>query len=137
MTITSVQPTYSTTSSSDTITITGVDSSTLGNYNITSGNVTISSSGSGYAYTPTVVTSAGIASNTIAINSGAVSGGIAIGGAGGYTWSIPEEWDGCFPDWKKVQDMCEQYPALKIALEKFKTTYKLVRDEYDSNNKDS
>lgn len=131
MKITSAQPTYSTTSSNDTITITGFDSSALGYYNTTTGNVTISSTGSGY--TPTIVTGAGISPSTITINTGAVSGGITSG----YSWAYPEEWDGCFPDWKRVQDMCKQYPALNISFEKFKTTYKLVRDEYDSNNKDS
>jgi hypothetical protein len=28
--------------------------------------------------------------------------------------------------------MCEQYPGLKIAFEKFKTTYYLVKDDYDT-----
>lgn len=43
-----------------------------------------------------------------------------------------EEWVNSFPDWDKVQDMCKHYPGLKIILEKFKTTYKLVKDEYDA-----
>jgi len=28
--------------------------------------------------------------------------------------------------------MCDEYPGLKIAFEKFKTTYKLVKDDYDT-----
>lgn len=43
-----------------------------------------------------------------------------------------EEWRDCFPGWTRIQDMCEQYPGLKIAFEKFKTTYYLVKDDYDT-----
>jgi hypothetical protein len=28
--------------------------------------------------------------------------------------------------------MCDEYPGLKIAYEKFVTTYKLVKDHYDT-----
>ena len=43
-----------------------------------------------------------------------------------------EDWVDKFPDFDKIQKMCEEYPGLKIAFEKFKTTYKLVRDHYDT-----
>jgi hypothetical protein len=43
-----------------------------------------------------------------------------------------EDWVNKFPDFDKIQKMCEEYPGLKIAFEKFKTTYKLVRDHYDT-----
>ena len=46
--------------------------------------------------------------------------------------NIPEEWINQFPDFDRVQKMCEEYPGLKIALEKFKTVYKLVKDHYDT-----
>jgi hypothetical protein len=45
---------------------------------------------------------------------------------------MPVEWKDKFPDWDKVQKMCEEYPGLKIAFEKFQTTYKLVVDHYDT-----
>ena len=45
--------------------------------------------------------------------------------------NLPIEWVTCFPDWARIEKMCEEYPALKIAFEKFKTTYKLVQDDYD------
>lgn len=45
--------------------------------------------------------------------------------------NLPVEWVTCFPDWARIEKMCEEYPALKIAFEKFKTTYKLVQDDYD------
>jgi hypothetical protein len=43
-----------------------------------------------------------------------------------------EEWIDGFPGWERIQDMCDTYPGLKIAFEKFKTTYKLVKDDYDT-----
>jgi hypothetical protein len=49
-----------------------------------------------------------------------------------FTISFPEEWINCFPDFKRVEKMCEEYPGLKIAYEKFVTTYKLVTDHYDT-----
>jgi len=46
--------------------------------------------------------------------------------------NIPEEWVDCFPDFSRIEKMCKEYPGLKIAYEKFKTTYKLVKDHYDT-----
>jgi hypothetical protein len=121
MTTSSVPPVYSTILN-DTITISGSGSS-----------------GSSYYYT----TGAGVAGGTgnISIsNGGAVSGTIStgtftIGGAGsGYEWNykFPEEFNDTFPDFDRIKRMCEQYPGLKIAFEKFKTTYYLVKDDYDT-----
>ena len=45
---------------------------------------------------------------------------------------MPQEFIDCFPEWSRVEKMCEEYPGLKIAFEKFKTTYKLVRDDFDT-----
>jgi hypothetical protein len=42
------------------------------------------------------------------------------------------EWVDGFPEWERIQGMCNEYPGLKIAFEKFKTTYKLVKDDYDT-----
>jgi hypothetical protein len=49
-----------------------------------------------------------------------------------FTITFPEEWVHSFPDIKRVEKMCEEYPGLKIAYEKFKTVYKLVADHYDT-----
>jgi len=46
--------------------------------------------------------------------------------------NIPEEWVNCLPEFNRIEKMCEEYPGLKIAYEKFKTTYKLVADHYDT-----
>jgi hypothetical protein len=71
-------------------------------------------------------------SGGIGIGSGAT---VTLNGAGtGYDWSqsFPVDFVNAFPDWDKVEKMCEEYPGLKIAFEKFKTTYKLVVDHYDT-----
>ena len=98
------------------------------------GNVTISNAtGSNYYYT-----GAGIGSgSTFTITTaGAVSGSIGIGGAGSsagpFTWKQPEEFVDTMPNLDRIQKMCEEYPGLKIAYEKFVTTYKLVKDHYDT-----
>jgi len=46
--------------------------------------------------------------------------------------TLPEEWVNCFPDFDKIENMCKEYPGLKIAYEQFKTVYALVRDDYDT-----
>jgi len=61
---------------------------------------------------------------------------ITIGGIGidtsSFAINLPQEWVDCFPDFKRIEKMCEEYPGLKIAYEKFVTTYKLVTDHYDT-----
>jgi hypothetical protein len=99
-------------------------------------NVTISNgTGSSYYYTGAGIGAA--STSTITISSGGTSSsssGFTIGGAGTSTfnWKTPEEFVDAFPDYSRIQDMCNEYPALKIAFEKFKTTYKLVKDHYDT-----
>jgi hypothetical protein len=114
MTTTLVPPTSSITSSS-TIYYTGAG---LGGYS-PSDTITISGGGSGLT-----IGSGLTSSGTISIST--------VGAGSGFNWSMPEEWDGCFPDWNRIQKMCKEYPALAIAFEKFKTTYKLVKDHYDT-----
>jgi len=105
---------------SDTITL---DTSTWTNMSSASGglgNITISS---------------GVSSFSIG-GAGATVGGITsignINSYGNYTISLPEEWVDCFPDFDRIEKMCKEYPGLAIAFDKFKTTYKLVRDDYDT-----
>ena len=101
---------------------------------IASDTITLSNTGSNYFYN----TGAGMGG---AGNTGSFT--ITNGGASasGYIGSVTldntqfnwrdEEWVNSFPQWARIQEMCEQYPGLKIAFEKFKTTYKLVKDDYD------
>ena len=94
---------------------------------MSTGNITIPSGGYSSGSSDTITLT-----NINSVSTGYTLG-TGISGAGtGYEWSFPEEWEGCFPDWTRVQYMCEQYPALQIAFERFKTTYKLVKDHYDT-----
>lgn len=124
MNISSAQLDYSITSSNsiDTITISNTASSsyyTGAGGGGGAGNITISGAGgSGTSYT----------------FSGAGSGGFAGITAQDITfnWNLNEEFVNCLPDIERVKKMCEEYPGLKIAYEKFVTTYKLVKDDYDT-----
>ena len=87
--------------------------------------ITITGGGSGYTI------GSGI-SATGTINIGSITSG--AGGDSDWSYSITE-FVNSFPDFNRVQKMCETYPGLKIAYEKFVTTYKLVKDDYDNPNK--
>jgi hypothetical protein len=69
-------------------------------------------------------------------------GSISIGNletinTGSFTgnWII-EEFDGRFPDYGRVMDMCKQYPGLDIAYKKFKEVYKMVKEDYDGKERE-
>jgi hypothetical protein len=78
----------------------------------------------------TITITSGGAAGTYTIASGAsvISQDISTA----YTWKMPEEFVDAFPDYDRVQQMCDTYPGLKLAYEKFVTTYKLVKDHYDT-----
>ena len=78
-----------------------------------------------------MTTSTGI-SNTVIGGAGISSITLNDISATSFVWKSPEEWVDCFPDYDRIQKMCDTYPGLKIAFEKFKTTYKLVKDDYDT-----
>jgi len=141
----SQQPGYLTQSQIDTITIgSSADTIDFSSINLSSG---LSASDT--------ITITGLTSSPVySIGAVGTSGISTIGGAGGYatisttsgtatisTFDISNlesimnsEWKHHFPDWSRVQKMCEVYPGLKIAFEKFKTTYYLVKDDYDNPN---
>jgi hypothetical protein len=48
------------------------------------------------------------------------------------SYKLPEEFVDCLPNIDRIKKMCEEYPGLKISYEKFVTTYKLVKDHYDT-----
>ena len=101
---------------------------------------TITLSGSytnGTGYSSLNIGGAGAAGSVYTINTGAGSGGFIAQDLSSidpniFTWKSPEEFVDTFPDYERVQKMCATYPGLKIAYEKFVTTYKLVRDDYDT-----
>jgi len=127
MTTSSLPASYSTTSS-DTITISGLDTINLNsistmsypsttysynNYGTISVGAGLTVGGSIPSLTTSQINSISIDTSTFQIN-------------------IPEEWVNCLPEFNRIEKMCEEYPGLKIAYEKFKTTYKLVADHYDT-----
>ena len=131
----SAQLVYSTISpltSSDTITIAPLDIATLANISAASGglsNITISTGGGGGAGTYTIGSGLGTT----------VGGTINVSGGAGSTYynstsqfSFGDDWVHKFPEFDRIQRMCKEYPGLKIAYEKFKTTYHLVKDHYDT-----
>lgn len=69
---------------------------------------------------------------TISIGSGTISSISSISTCDTFKSSLPEEWVNTFPDWDRVEKMCQEYPGLRIAFDKFKTVYKLVKDDYDT-----
>lgn len=127
----------------DTITISSIDMSSATTYNFSnlSSTDTITWSDSSPSYytsnhsTGTITIGASGASgyNTISTTSGIVNiSPLDITGINDILG--PSEWKSRFPDWDRIQKMCESYPGLKIAFEKFKTTYYLVKDDYDNPN---
>ena len=129
----SSQPPASSTTSSDTYTI---DVSGLPSFHFT-GNDTITLSG----YSPCTVSypthysSPSISTLTTTQISGLTTaqlGSITSIDTSAFTINFPDEWVNCFPDFKRIEKMCEEYPGLKIAYDKFKTVYKLVADHYDT-----
>lgn len=50
---------------------------------------------------------------------------------GSFTGYFKEEFNGRFPDYDRVQEMCKEYPGLEIAYRKFKEVYKMVKEDYD------
>jgi hypothetical protein len=124
-------PTGYSTTSNDTITITGIDSIDLSSINTSAsmsypyytnsngslGSISISSGLTIGSTIPSLTTSQ---INSISIDTST------------FKFNVPEDWIDQFPDWRKVEKMCKEYPGLQIAFEKFKTTYKLVVDHYDT-----
>ena len=103
----------------------------------TGGNITISNGGgniSNYYYhtgsTMTISSNGNVGIGTI---SGSGSAGYTIGNVNASTFSWKnQEFVDAFPDYNRIEKMCKEYPGLAIAFEKFKTTYKLVKDHYDT-----
>jgi hypothetical protein len=105
----------------DTITISGIDNIDFNSIS-TMSTVTYSSP----SYYGGTIGASGLASLTSAqINLKSID-------TSTFKINIPEEWVNTLPDFNRIEKMCEEYPGLKIAYEKFKTTYKLVADHYDT-----
>ena len=98
----------------------------LDEYTIDISNINMSTTGTNYYYNTGVG-----AIGTVTISNSSTDYIIGNLGSTAYSWKN-EEFVDCLPDISRVQAMCEQYPGLRIAYEKFVTTYKLVKDDYDN-----
>jgi hypothetical protein len=110
-------------------------------YSITSSDTITLTSGTGSSYYyNTGAGSGGFSSGTITITGGGTGlsasqiNTISVSdlSATQFNWNLNEEFVHCLPDLNRVKKMCDEYPGLKIAYEKFVTTYKLVKDHYDT-----
>ena len=51
----------------------------------------------------------------------------------GINWTAEtKEFVDCFPNWSKISEMRNQYPALDIAMKKFEEVYKMVEDDWQA-----
>jgi hypothetical protein len=76
-----------------------------------------------YDYNIAPITLTGSTIDTITIN------GID---SNNYTFNLPQEWQDGFPEWHRVQNMCNEYPGLKVAFDNFKVFYEMVKNDYDN-----
>ena len=53
-----------------------------------------------------------------------------------FTNFYKDEFDGRFPDYERVQEMCKEYPGLEIAYRKFKEVYKMVKEDYEGKERE-
>ncbi len=47
-----------------------------------------------------------------------------------------DEFEGRFPDYDRVMEMCKEYPGLEIAYRKFKEVYSMVKEDYDGKQRE-
>lgn len=95
---------------------------------ILTSTITISNGGSSSYYYNTGSTMTINSTGSIGIGSTTISGA----STSTFNWKVPEEFVDAFPDYNRIEKMCEEYPGLAIAFEKFKTVYNLVKDHYDT-----
>lgn len=97
---------------------------------IIASDIMITSAGSNYDYgTITLTPSIGAAQPVYTIGA---SDTITIGEFNIADFEFSKDWIDGFPNWSRVQDMCEKYPGLKIAFDNFKVFYEMVKDDYDN-----
>jgi hypothetical protein len=119
---------YTSSTTSDTITISSWDSVSMASIpSLTSSDiVTLTGSGSStFSYTSPITI------NTIDT--------IDLTGLESFNtfndW-FKEEFDGRFPDYDRVMEMCKEYPGLEIAYRKFREVYEMVKEDYDGKQRE-
>lgn len=111
----SAPETYSITLNSDTIDLSSITSANTVTLDTSgfNGTYTIASGGVGTISTLDTVTLTSLDSSN-------------------WSFNLPIEWVDSFPSYSEVEKMCKEYPALKIAFEKFKRTYVMIEDDWES-----
>jgi hypothetical protein len=102
-------------------------------YSITLNSDTIDLSSITSANTVTIDNS--MFSGSYTISSGSISTitlSDTISTSDNWSFNLPIAWVDSFPDYSEVEKMCKEYPALKIAFEKFKQTYAMIEDDWES-----
>lgn len=122
MTSSSAQPVYS-------ITLDNSDTITLSNITVPSGTCTVDTSSYAYCNYTSNITVSGLTTTQISALSSVNITGLDTST---FTFKAPEEFVDHMPSVARIKDMCDEYPGLKIAFEKFRTTYNLVKDDYDT-----
>ncbi len=56
----------------------------------------------------------------------------AMKGVNFEDYKLPILWEDIMPEMHRIKEMCEQYPTLDIAFQKFKNIYNIVVDDYDN-----
>ncbi len=51
-------------------------------------------------------------------------------------WNDPIPFENSVPSLEKIDDVCKDYPSLKIAYEKFKNVWRICYEDYRTNNKE-
>jgi len=118
---------------SDTITFRDYESNHTAGYNYGSFGSTMAgnayTTASGLTYTNTILPSS-ITLNTSSIS--AISS-IDISTLLNTSWSLNQvEWIDAWPDFNKVKNMRDKYPALDKAMDKVVSIYNMVKDDYDN-----
>ena len=51
-------------------------------------------------------------------------------------WNDPKPFENSVPSLEEIDKVCQEYPSLKIAYEKFKNVWRICYEDYRTNNKD-
>jgi hypothetical protein len=130
---TSSQPKNLSIDSSSQIDIDDILKSSMVGTSSTSENTITISSGTGlssYTYDFGNLTSIPGQPGTYAISTDTIT--LNTISASQFSFNFPKEWHDTFPEWHRVQSMCDKYPGLKIAFDNFKVFYEMVKDDYDN-----
>ena len=118
--------------SDDTITLRDYSSNYTAGYNYGSFGGTMAgnayTTASGLTYTNT-------SPSSVTLNTSSISaiGTVDISTLLNRNWTLNHiDWVDCWPDFNRVKNMRDKYPALDKAMEKVISIYNMVKDDYDN-----